>query len=48
MLSFLLLFFVIEVFESSLTFLSFLYAYNHVFYGNMLFLLVFQFSLQVA
>ena len=45
---FLLLFFVIEVLQSSLIFLSFSYSYNHLFCGSMLFLLVFQFLLQVV
>ena len=47
MLSFLLLFFVIEVLESSLEFLSFLCFYNHEYKVNMVFGLVFLFLLPV-
>ena len=48
MLSVLLLFFVIEVLESSLKFLSFLCFYNHEYLVNMLFGLVFRSLLLVV
>ena len=47
-LSVLLLFFVIEVLESSLGFLSSLYFYNHEYKVSLLFGLVFLFLLQVV
>ena len=48
MLSFLLLFSLIEVLRSSLKFLSFLCFYSHVYLMNMLFELVFRYVLLIV
>ena len=48
MLSFLLLFYLIEVLRSSLKFLSFLCFYSHVYLMNMLFELVFRYVLLIV